>query len=119
MTLIEMIMIAILALLILFLVYYFFRGSTGRISASRPVESRIDEYLDRRFESLIEEWSLVRKPGLQRFQQDRNLALDRDEERIQSLKSFETEMNTTLNELEGRLNALENSLGTKESQGRW
>lgn len=119
MTIVEMILILVLALLIIFLIFFFFRGSTGRISISRPVESRIDEYLDRRFERLIEEWSLVRKPGLQKFKGDRNLALDRDEERIQMLKGFETDMNATLNDLEGRLNALEDTLATKESPSHW
>ncbi|MFH0967186.1 MAG: hypothetical protein V1862_05845 [Methanobacteriota archaeon] len=97
----------------IYLVYYFFRGSTGKLSLSRPVESRIDEYLDRRFEHLIEEWSLVRRPRLQKFKDDRNEALDLDEARIQMLRTFENEMKTNLTELEGRLNALENTLAKK------
>jgi hypothetical protein len=113
MTIIEMLLIIIAVLVISYLVYYFFRGSTGRITISRPVESRIDEYLDRRFEHLIEEWSLVRRPQLQKFKDDRNATLDHDEARIQMLKVFENEMKTNLTELEGRLNALEDSLAKR------
>lgn len=119
MTPIEIALIVVLAFIVLFLVYFFLRGSTGKVSLSRPVESRVDEYLDRRFERMIEEWSLVRRPALQSFKRERNEALDRDEQQIQNLKEFEHEMNATLQELEGRLNALEETLGSKESPGRW
>ncbi|WP_319538584.1 hypothetical protein [uncultured Methanospirillum sp.] len=115
MTPIEILLIVILAILIIFLVYYFFRGSGGRVALSRPVESRIDEYLDRKFERFVEEWSLVRRPVLNAFKDDRNAALDRDEERIVTLKKFESEMKTTLDDLEGRLNALEDSLATEKT----
>lgn len=118
MTLLEMLLLIILAVVIIYLVYYFLRGSTGRIAISRPVESRIDEYLDRRFERIIEEWSLVRKPGLQKFKDERSDVLDHDEERIRMLKAFETDMKTNLTDLEERLNGLENSLATKESGKR-
>ena len=118
MTTIEMLLIFILAILVIFLVYYFLRGSTGKVSLSRPVESRVDEYLDRKFERIIEEWSLVRRPKLQKFKDERNEALDRDEERIQMLKTFENEMKTSITELEERLNALEDSLAAKESLRR-
>ena len=113
MTTIEWLLIIIVLLVVIFLVYYFFRGSGGKITLSRPVESRIDEYLDRRFEHLVEEWSLVRKPRLQKFKDDRNSTLDQDESKIEMLKAFENEMKMNLNELEGRLNALEDSLAKK------
>ena len=113
MTLIEILLILIVLIIVIYLVYYFFRGSTGKVSLSRPMESRIDEYLDRRFEHLIDEWSLVRRPRLQKFKDDRNVTLDHDEEKIQMLKAFENEMKTNLAELEGRLNALEDSLAKK------
>lgn len=118
MTIVEILLLIILAVLIIFLVYYFFRGSTGKLSLARPVESRVDEYLDRRFEQIIDEWSLVRRPRLQRFKDERNRALDRDEEHMVMLKSFENEMKTTLTDLEDRLNALEDSLAAKESTRR-
>jgi hypothetical protein len=118
MTLAEMLLIFILAVLVIFLVYYFLRGSTGRVSLSRPVESRVDEYLDRRFERIVEEWSLVRRPRLQKFKDERNEALDRDEERIEMLMTFESEMKTSLDELEDRLYALEDSLAAKKSSRR-
>ncbi|PWR71377.1 hypothetical protein [Methanospirillum lacunae] len=111
----EILLIVILAILVIFLVYYFFKGSGGRIAISRPVESRVDEYLDRKFERFVEEWSLVRRPVLNSFKEDRNAALTRDEERIVTLKKFESEMKTTLEDLEGRLNALENSLATEKT----
>jgi len=119
MTPVEILVIVILAILIIFLVYYFFRGSGGRIALSRPVESRIDEYLDRKFERFVEEWSLVRRPVLNTFKDDRNAALDHDEEQIVMLKSFESEMKTTLDELEGRLNALEDSLAAEKTDRKW
>jgi hypothetical protein len=118
MTPVEILLIVILAILIIFLVYYFFRGSGGRIALSRPVESRVDEYLDRKFERFVEEWSLVRRPVLNSFKDDRNSALDQDEKQIVTLKKFESEMKTTLDDLEGRLNALEDSLATKKSD-KW
>lgn len=115
MTELELLLIIIITLLIVFLVYYFFRGSTGRLALKRPVESRIDEYLDRKFERVIEEWSLVRRPRLQKFRDEQGEILDRNEEQIRKLKTFEAEMKETLTDLEGRLNALEDSLATKES----
>jgi len=85
---------------------------------SRPVESRVDEYLDRRFEQIVDEWSLVRRPRLQRFKDERNRVLERDEENIAILKSFENEMKTTLSDLEDRLDALEDTLAAKDSTRR-
>ncbi|NLV26073.1 MAG: hypothetical protein GXY48_02735 [Methanomicrobiales archaeon] len=115
MTPLEIVLIIILIAVTLFLVYYFFRGSTGNLAISRPVESRVDEYLDRKFDQMIEEWSLVRKPQLQKFKDERNDLLDHDEERIQKLKEYEAEMKKNLTELEGRLDTLENTLEIKKS----
>lgn len=118
MTFLEMLLIIILAVVIIFLVIYFLRGSTGKIAFRRPVESRIDEYLDRRFERTIEEWSLVRKNRLQTFKDERERALDQDEKNIQMLRAFEADMKINLNDLEERLNALESSLATKAQDKR-
>lgn len=107
MTFLEIFLIIILIAVTLFLVYYFFRGSTGNIAITRPVESRVDEYLDRKFDHIIEEWSLVRKPQLQKFKDERSDLLDHDEERIQKLKEYEAEMKKNLIELEIRVNSLE------------
>ncbi|HWQ67370.1 MAG TPA: hypothetical protein VN372_10915 [Methanospirillum sp.] len=118
MTTIEFLLIFIFAVILLFLVYYFFKGSYGNIAISRPVESRVDEYLDRRFEKIVEQWSLVRRPDLHKFTSDRNETLDRDEERIRMLKNYENDMKSSLIELEDRLNALEESLTSEKSGSR-
>lgn len=118
MTQIELLLIFLLIILVVFLVYYFFKGSTGKVAFKRPVESRIDEYLDRRFEGIIEEWSLVRRPKLQKFKDDQGDVLDKTDEKIRMLKAFESEMKDTLSGLEDRLNALESSLASKGSGKR-
>jgi hypothetical protein len=114
MTIPEILLIILIACVVIFLVYYFFRGSTGRMAITRPVESRVDEYLDRRFERIIEEWSLIRNPQLQKFKAEQSGTLDKDEEHIRVLKNFESDMKTNLSELEARLNALEDSLAVKK-----
>lgn len=115
MTLLEILLIILLVAILLYLIYYFLRGSTGKISLSRPVESRVDEYLDRKFEQMIEEWSLVRRTRLSRFTDEQNQVLNRDEARIAEMKQFESEMKVSLEELEERLDVLEKSLAAKES----
>ena len=115
MTPLEIVLIIILIVVTLFLVYYFFRGSTGDITITRPIESRVDEYLDRKFDQRIEEWSLVRLPQLQKFKDERNGLLDHDEERIRKLKEYEVEMKKNLTELEGRLDVLGNTITLKET----
>ena len=64
MDLLTFILLVLILCVILFLVYYFFRGAKGDIALTRPVESRVDEYLDRRFQSMVEEWQLVSRPKL-------------------------------------------------------
>ena len=111
MTPLEAVLIVIIIALILFVIYYYWRGTQGKISLARPVESRVDEYLDRRFEMMIEEWSLVSKGRLQSFRTSRDPVLASNEEKVAALKDFRDEMNENLGRLEDRLNALEKELG--------
>ncbi|WAC06089.1 MAG: hypothetical protein OS112_05515 [Methanoregula sp.] len=106
------ILIAILCIAI-FLVYYYFRGAKGDISLARPVESRIDEYLDRRFQSMVEEWQLVSHPKLQKFKEQRYKEIELDEARLAELKNYESGMQTTLASLEARLDTVEKELARK------
>ena len=99
----------------IFLVYYFFRGQKGDIALARPVESRVDEYLDRRFQSMVEEWELVPRSRLDRFREQKSRELEQDEARIAGLKEYEAGMQTTLASLEARLDALETELASKGS----
>jgi hypothetical protein len=114
MTLLEILLIILVIIIIVFILYWFFQGSSGRISWRRPVESRVDEYLDRRFAEIIDEWGVVRRPAARRFNDERNQALDTDESRISELKDYENEMNGTLTQLEARLDALEKTLDSKK-----
>ncbi|MCQ8894086.1 MAG: hypothetical protein NQU46_05585 [Methanolinea sp.] len=107
MTIIEGLLVLILIVLIAFTLYYYLRGSTGRLDISRPLESRIDEYLDRKFDMLIEEWSLVRRPQAEQFRDEKMTLLARDEERMAALKAFEKDFGEELNRLEERIEALE------------
>ena len=43
MDLLTFVLLVIILCVVLFLVYYFFRGAQGNISLTRPVESRVDE----------------------------------------------------------------------------
>jgi cell shape-determining protein MreC len=115
MELLEFIILALVLMVTLFLVYYFFRGQKGNISLTRPVESRVDEYLDRRFQSLVEEWQLVTKPRLSSFKEQRYRRVEQDEARIAELKNYELAMQDTLDSLEARLDALETELAQKGS----
>ena len=110
MDILTFILLVVILCALIFLVYWFFRGAKGEISLARPVESRVDEYLDRRFQSMIEEWELVSGPRLQRFREQRTQDLAQDEARLAELKEFETGMQTTLSSLEARLDALEKEL---------
>jgi len=110
MTIVEGLLVLILVILIAFVLYYYFRGSTGKLEISRPLESRVDEYLDRRFDLLVEEWSLVRRPEAERFR-DEHLPPSRGaEERMAALKAFEKEFGEELGSLEERIEALENQV---------
>lgn len=110
MTWLEALALILLVGIMFFLIYYYFRGAKGNIELRRPMESRVDEYLDRRFESIIEEYSLVRSPRVQGFRQLNEPILAEDEGRVQALKQAEKELDTTLNELAQRLDALEKQM---------
>lgn len=107
MTLIEWLLVILILLVIAFAIYYFLRGSSGRISLTHPMESRVDEYLDRRFEDLVHQWSLVTRRDVQSFSRDKEPALVREETRMAALKEFKGTMEETLANLEARLDALE------------
>jgi FtsZ-interacting cell division protein ZipA len=115
MDILSFIIIVIILAIAGFLVYYFFWGAKGRISPTRPVESRIDEYLDRRFQSMMEEWQLVSHPRLEKFKEQRYKEIEQNEARLAELKEFETGMQKTLGSLEGRLDAVEKELAGKGS----
>jgi len=93
-----------------FLIYYYFRGAKGDISLTHPVESRVDEYLDRRFESLVEEWQLIDQQKLQKFKEQKSRELDQDEARLADLKKFEIDLENSLIQLETRLDGIEKGL---------
>ena len=114
MTLIEMLLIILIVLVILFMLFWFFQGTTGRISLRRPVESRVDEYLDRRFAQLVEDYGVIRRPKLNRFKEERGSALENDAQKIAELKQFESEFSQNLSLLEARLDALERSFDSKK-----
>ncbi|HOU80375.1 MAG TPA: hypothetical protein PLE57_03895 [Methanoregulaceae archaeon] len=107
MTPLEAVLIIIIVAILLFLIYYYWRGAKGEVSLARPVESRVDEYLDRRFELMIEEWSLVSRARLQSFRQSKDQVLLANEEKVASLKDFSDTMESSLKTLEERLDALE------------
>jgi hypothetical protein len=111
MTGLEAFLVIVIIGLIIFLVYYYFRGSSGHVSFTKPMESRVDEYLDRRFEMMIDEWSLVDRSRLISFRNSREPVLAAGEEKVTVLKNFRDEMNENLGRLEDRLNALEKELG--------
>ena len=115
MDLFTFILLVLILCAVIFLVYYFFRGATGNLSLARPVESRVDEYLDRRFQSMVEEWELVSRPRLQMFTEQGTRQIEQDEARLAELKTYESGMQTTLVSLEARLDTLEKELATKGS----
>jgi hypothetical protein len=113
MTALEAFLVFIIIVLIAFLIYYYFRGSSGQVSITRPMESRVDEYLDRRFEMMIDEWSLIPKSRLLSFRNAKDPILAGNEEKVATLKNFRDDMNESLERMEERLNALEKQLGKK------
>jgi hypothetical protein len=115
MELLEFIIIVVILCALIFLVYYFIRGAKGDISLTRPVESRVDEYLDRRFQHMVEEWQLVSHPKLQKFKEKHYKEIENDEARLAELKSFESGVQTTLVNLEARLDTVEKELAQKGS----
>ena len=113
MDILEFIILVLILCVTVFLVYYFFRGAKGNISLTRPVESRVDEYLDRRFQSMVEEWQLVSRPKLQTFREQRTPEIEQNEARLAELKNYESGMQTMLVSLEARLDTLEKELAGK------
>ena len=113
MTAAEVLLLLILLGILFFVLYYFLKGSTGRIAVTRPIESRIDEYLDQRFEDMITEWSLTTRSKLRRFDRTKSPILRDDETKVAEVKQFEESMKTTLDNLEERLDVLEKELAEK------
>ena len=115
MDLLTFIILVFILCVVLFIVYYFFRGQKGNISLSRPVESRVDEYLDRRFQSMVDEWELVSRQRIQTWKVQRTPEMEQSEARLSDLKNYESGMQTTLTTLEARIDNLEKELGRKGS----
>jgi hypothetical protein len=113
MDLLTFIVILIVLAALLYLAYYFLHGSSGKISLARPVESRVDEYLDRRFQSILEEWQLVTQSRLALFKPKEYKELEKDEARLADLKKFESDTMTTLQAMEARLDTVEKELAQK------
>ncbi len=107
MTTAEALLILLLIILAGFIVYYFFRGSSGKVHISHPLESRLDEYLDRRFDAMVEEWALIRRPEAQKFRDEKTADLSQDEKRMADLKEFEKQFGEHLARMEERLETLE------------
>jgi hypothetical protein len=110
MTPLEIILTILVIVVIIIAIYFFFRGAKGKISLTRPVESRVDEYLDRRFESMVTEWALVRTPAVKRFKEQHGPLLDQSEAKVSELQGFENEINNSLSRMEDRLDNLEKEL---------
>jgi len=107
MTIIEGILVILIVALIAIVIYWYAKGKSGPISLTHPVESRVDEYLDRRFEMMIDEWALRDKSQVRAFRTEKDPVLDGEEARINALKSFREQMTDNLTQLEDRLDALE------------
>ena len=93
-----------------FFIYYFFRGTAGPVAITRPLESRVDEYLDRRLDLLIDEYSLITQPKVRKFRAEKEKPLTEEEAKVATLKQFEQEMTATMTEMEKRLDVLEKEL---------
>ncbi|MGC1122475.1 MAG: hypothetical protein WBA22_15400 [Candidatus Methanofastidiosia archaeon] len=117
MTAAEVLLLLVILGVILFVAYYFLKGSSGRVEITRPIESRIDEYLDQRFENLISEWRLVARSRVRRFENEHAPQLQEDESRMAELKTFESQMKATLDSLEERLDVLEKEMA-KAGKGK-
>ncbi|WOF15650.1 hypothetical protein F1737_02585 [Methanoplanus sp. FWC-SCC4] len=103
----------ILIAIIAFIMYYYFKGSTSELSISRPIEGRVDEYLDRHFEEMVSEWSLADKYQVRSFCNNKNSQILADESKTAVLKDFKESMNAKLTNLEERLNVLEEQIPGK------
>jgi len=110
MTPLEIILIVVVIVAVVIAIYFFFRGAKGKISLTRPMESRVDEYLDRRFESMVTEWALVRTPAVKRFKEQHEPVLGQNEAKISELQGFEKEINNSLSRMDDRLDNLEKEL---------
>jgi hypothetical protein len=110
MTPLEIILAILVIVVIVIAIYFFFSGKKGKISLTRPVESRVDEYLDRRFESMVTEWALVRTPAVNHFKAQHEPVLGGNEAKVSELQGFEKEINNTLSRMEDRLDNLEQEL---------
>jgi hypothetical protein len=110
MTPLEIILTILVIVAVIVAIYFFFRGAKGKISLTRPVESRVDEYLDRRFESMVTEWALVRTPAVNRFKEQHEPVLSENEAKVSELQGFEKEINSSLSRMEERLDDLEKEL---------
>jgi hypothetical protein len=113
MDLLTFIILVLLLCILLYLVYYFFKGAKGDLAISSPVESRVDEYLDRRFQSMVDDWQLVTRTRLAKFQDQHLAGIEQDEARVAELKNYESGMKNTLSSLEARLDVLEKELAGK------
>ena len=109
----EFLIIIVVLCALLFLIYYFISGQKGNISISSPVESRVDEYLDRRFQSIVDEWQLVTRSKLETFTEPRYKELEQDETRLVDVKSAHDGIQASLGKLEVRLDNLEKELAQK------
>lgn len=107
MTIAEAFLALLLILMVGFIIYYYFRGSSGKMDISHPMESRLDEYLDRRFDAMVEEWSLIRRPEAQKFRDEKIADLSQDEKRMAELKEFEKQFGEHMASMEERLETLE------------
>lgn len=110
MTPLEAVLIIIVVAILLFVIYYYWKGAKGEVSLTKPMESRVDEYLDRRFELMIDEWSLINRSRLQSFLEHEDKTLAKDEARVAALKDFREQMGENLGKLEDRLDALEKKI---------
>ncbi|HTY15688.1 MAG TPA: hypothetical protein VMC42_08280 [Methanoregulaceae archaeon] len=110
MTILEAILTILLIAVIVIAIYFYFKGSKGKLSITSPVESRVDEYLDRRFESMVTEWAMVRTPAVNRFKAQHEPVLDENEAKVSEIQAFEREINNTLSGMEDRLDHLEKEL---------
>ncbi len=110
MTPFEIFLLIVLIAVIFLFIYYYFKGAKGDIALTRPAESRVDEYLDRRFESVVTEWALLRTPAVRRFKEEHEPQLEKNEVMVSDLDGFEKEITATLGRLEERLDAVEKEI---------
>jgi len=110
MTILETILAILLIVVIVIAIYFYFKGSRGKLSITSPVESRVDEYLDRRFESLVTEWALIRTPTVTLFKSQNEPVLEQNDAKVSEIQTFEREISSTLSRMEDRLELLEKEL---------